>query len=58
MADLSYQDKRYLERMFEMEGGYVLDFSNRTFHTFFYDSIKFIGIGALIALVSYCFHWN
>lgn len=41
MADLSFQDKRYLERMFEMEGGYVLDFSNRTFHTFIYDSIKF-----------------
>tara|TARA_R110002126_G_scaffold84354_1_gene205107 strand:- start:1954 stop:2790 length:837 start_codon:yes stop_codon:yes gene_type:complete len=41
MADLSFQDKRYLERMFEMEGGYVLDFSNRTFHNFIYDSIKF-----------------
>ncbi|MCM4153655.1 hypothetical protein DHD05_18845 [Arenibacter sp. N53] len=40
MADLSYQDKRYLEKMFEMEGGYVLDFSNRTFHDFIYDSIK------------------
>ncbi|MCM4167778.1 hypothetical protein KCTC52924_01419 [Arenibacter antarcticus] len=41
MAELSFQDKRYLERMFEMEGGYVLDFSNRTFHNFIYDSIKF-----------------
>lgn len=41
MADLSLQDRRYLERMFEMEGGYVLDFSNRTFHDFIYDSTKF-----------------
>ena len=41
MADLSLQDKRYLERMLEMEGGYVLDFSNRTFHNFIYDSTKF-----------------
>ena len=41
MADLSLQDRRYLERMLEMEGGYVLDFSNRTFHNFIYDSTKF-----------------
>lgn len=34
MSDLSSTDKVKLEKMFEMEGGYVLDFSNITFREF------------------------
>ncbi|MEG4092934.1 abortive infection family protein [Microcoleus sp. Pol12B4] len=34
MSDLSSIEKVKLEKMFEMEGGYVLDFSNRTFQQF------------------------
>lgn len=34
MSDLSSIEKVKLEKMFEMEGGYVLDFSNRTFQEF------------------------
>lgn len=37
MADLTPVEKRHLERMLEMEGGYVLDFSNRTFAEFILD---------------------
>jgi len=37
MADLSPIEKRHLERMLEMGGGYVLDFSNRTFSEFILD---------------------
>lgn len=40
MANLSLRDKRYLERFLEMETGYVLDFSNRTFRDFFIDAIN------------------
>jgi len=36
MAALSYTDKQLLERLFKMEGGYVLNFSDRTFADFFH----------------------
>jgi len=35
MATLSYPDTQLLERLFEMGGGYVLSFSDRTFAKFF-----------------------
>lgn len=38
MADLTNADKRKLEKLFEMSGGYVLNFSNRTFDEFVFDS--------------------
>lgn len=38
MANLSWTEKRSLERLFGMGGGYVLDFSNRTFDEFVFDS--------------------
>lgn len=39
MADLSILEKRQFERLFKMGGGYVLDFSNRTFSEFVADSV-------------------
>lgn len=39
MSDLTAIEKRKLERALDMEGGYVLDFSNRTFREFFLDSV-------------------
>lgn len=39
MSDLNNTEKRRLERLFDMGGGYVLDFSNRTFSEFVMDSI-------------------
>ena len=38
MSDLSIIEKRSLERLFSMGSGYVLDFSNRTFDEFVFDS--------------------
>src|SRR5438874_6388341 len=38
MANLSYFEKRNLEKFLGMGGGYVLDFSNRTFEEFVFDS--------------------
>lgn len=38
MAKLSYTEKRNLEEFLQMGSGYVLDFSNRTFHAFVLDS--------------------
>ena len=38
MSDLSSIDKVKLEKMFEMEAGYVLDFSNITFREFIIDN--------------------
>ena len=35
MADLSSIERRKLERLLRMSGGYVLDFSDRTFSEFF-----------------------
>ncbi|MCH7825561.1 MAG: hypothetical protein IH849_12225 [Acidobacteria bacterium] len=40
MADLTYVEKRKLEQLFEMAGGYVLDFSNRTFEDFVFHSVR------------------
>ena len=39
MSVLSYLEKRQLERLFEMSDGYVLDFSNREFEEFVFDSV-------------------
>lgn len=39
MSDLSFIERTRLERLFEMSGGYVLDFSNRTFAEFVVDSV-------------------
>ncbi len=38
MADLSSREKRDLEEILQMRTGYVLDFSNRTFQEFVFDS--------------------
>ena len=38
MADLTGAEKRGFERVLAMGGGYVLNFSNRTFHEFVLDS--------------------
>lgn len=37
MSDLTFLEKRKLETLFQMGGGYVLDFSNRTFAEFVAD---------------------
>lgn len=39
MSDLTNLEKRSLEKLFGMGSGYVLDFSNRTFHEFVLDSV-------------------
>jgi hypothetical protein len=40
MADLSYLEKRQLEKLFDMGGGYVLNFSDRTFREFIIDAVR------------------
>lgn len=40
MAELNRIQIMKLERLFEMECGYVLDFSNRTFQEFIYDCMR------------------
>jgi hypothetical protein len=40
MADLTYKDKLLIERLFEMNTGYVMDFSNNSFSDLIYDSMK------------------
>jgi hypothetical protein len=35
LSSLTYIEKQKLERELRMEGGYVLNFSNRTFEEFF-----------------------
>jgi hypothetical protein len=40
MSDLSSIEKLKLEKMFEMEGGYVLDFTDRTFLEFIIENTK------------------
>ena len=40
MSDLTSSEKRKLERLFSMGGGYVLDFSNRTFSEFIEESVR------------------
>jgi len=39
MSSLNYTERRKLEEFLGMGGGYVLDFSNRTFREFIHDSI-------------------
>lgn len=39
MSDLTSLEKRKLERLLQMDGGYVLDFSNRTIDEFFLENI-------------------
>lgn len=40
MSDLTNLEKRQFERLLQMGGGYVLDFSNRTFAEFVSDSVR------------------
>jgi len=40
MADLKFQERKYLEKLMGMGSGYVLDFSNRTFREFVHDTVK------------------
>lgn len=40
MADLNRREKLKLEKFFEMEGGYVLDFSNRTLSNFVFETLN------------------
>ena len=39
MSNLSFAEKHKLEKLLGMGGGYVLDFSNRTFQQFVFDSV-------------------
>jgi hypothetical protein len=39
MADLTMLERRKLESLLNMGGGYVLDFSNRTFAEFFRETV-------------------
>lgn len=39
MADLTFIERNQLEKLLEMDGGYVLDFSNRTFQELIVDSV-------------------
>lgn len=40
MASIKESNKRILETLFEMQGGYVLDFSDATFQQFFWNNFK------------------
>lgn len=40
MANLNFKQKANIDKLFGMEGGYVLDFSNRTFQEFIYDILR------------------
>jgi hypothetical protein len=40
MAEISYTDKAKLENIFEMIGGYVLNFTDASFQRFFHDTAK------------------
>ncbi|MBM7558153.1 hypothetical protein [Halanaerobacter jeridensis] len=40
MANLSFTEQKYFEKIFEMGGGYVLDFSNTDFQRFVFDSLQ------------------
>jgi len=40
MAELNRLEKFKLENLFDMSGGYVLDFTNRTFSDFIQDKIN------------------
>jgi len=40
MSDLNRREKLKLDKFFEMEGGYVLDFSNRTLSNFVFETLN------------------
>lgn len=40
MSDLTRVERMKLEKMFDMGGGYVMDFSNRTFSEFIYEETR------------------
>ena len=40
MANLTTNDKQVLEKLFQMSGGYVLNFSDRTMGEFFNDDVN------------------
>lgn len=40
MSDLTFHEKRILEKLFQMHSGYVLNFVDRTFRDFFWDNVK------------------
>lgn len=40
MSDLNFLERKQLEDLFQMGSGYVLDFSNRTFHEFVADAVR------------------
>lgn len=40
MAELDYKEKFLIEKLFDMQSGYVMDFSNNSFQSFIYDSIE------------------
>src|SRR5438105_1191393 len=40
MADFNFMERRNLEEYLQMGSGYVLDFSNRTFQDFVFDSVR------------------
>lgn len=40
MAKLTTTEKQILEELFQMGGGYVLNFSDRTFGEFFHDDLS------------------
>ena len=40
MSDVSFIEKTQLEKLFDMGGGYVLDFSDQTFQEFVVDSVQ------------------
>src|SRR5437773_516384 len=40
MSEFKFMERRHLEEYLQMASGYVLDFSNRTFQEFVFDSIK------------------
>lgn len=40
MSDLSFFERKQLEELFQMDSGYVLDFSNRTFQEFVAEAVR------------------
>lgn len=40
VAEISFNDQQYFEKLFEMSGGYVLNFSNSSFQRFVYDVLS------------------
>ncbi|NHN34681.1 restriction endonuclease [Paenibacillus agricola] len=40
MSKISFNELQYIEKMLEMDGGYVLNFSNSTFQRFIFDSLE------------------